>query len=307
MTEKSLPSSHHSPPPASPEMLAGIERDARAIRRLFLRMHYENSAGHIGSGLSAIDILAAIHKMWIKNDDRFILSKGHAASSLYATLHHFGILPESTLRTYYRDGTWLPAHPAAGGVEAIPIATGSLGHGLPIATGLAFARRHLDPAVDGGEVPRVACLLSDGECNEGTTWEAALFAAHHRLDNLLVIVDANGLQGFGRTADVLDTEPFGEKWRAFGFDVREIDGHDFAQLHGALALHGEKGAREAAAAGKPRCIIARTIKGKGVTFMENRLEWHYLPLKEEQYRLALAELDGKAAREQSPGEGVDEG
>ena len=160
---------------------------------------------------------------------------------------------------------------------AIPAATGSLGHGLPIATGMAHSYKYLR-----GTQERVACLLSDGECNEGSTWEAALFAGHHRLDNLTVFIDANGIQGFGRTEDVLTLEPFAKKWSAFGFDVRECDGHDFGALHAALA--GESFAR-------PRCIIARTVKGKGVSFMENTVDWHYWPMNEAQYGQAVAELE----------------
>lgn len=263
--------------------MTSLEKDARAIRRIFLRMHYENKASHIGSGLSSIDILAYLHRSWLRPQDRFILSKGHAASALYATLHHFGILSGDQLATYYQDGTALPAHPAAGVLDAIPVATGSLGHGLPIAAGYAFAHRHLEP---GATPSRIACLLSDGECNEGSVWEAALFAAHHRLDNLVAIIDANGLQGFGRTSEVLNPEPFAEKWRAFGFAVREINGHDFPQLRDALGP-----ARADPERGKPLCVIARTVKGKGVSYMEDRLDWHYLSMNEEQFRLALAGLD----------------
>ena len=256
---------------------ADLRRDALAIRKTFLGMHYRAKAGHIGTGLSAIDILTFLHKSWLRPDDAFILSKGHGASSLYATLHHFGVLSDAELDTYYKDGTLLPAHPAAGAFTAIPAATGSLGHGLPIAAGMAYARKNLDRTTQ-----RVATLLSDGECNEGSVWEAASFAAHHRLSNLLVIIDANGLQGFGSTRDVLDMEPFADKWRSFGFDTREIDGHDFEQLRDACAE---------ADAMRPRCVIARTEKGKGVSFMAGKMEWHYLPMSEAQYTEALSDLD----------------
>ena len=251
--------------------------DALAIRKAFLGMHYRAKAGHIGTGLSAIDALTFLYKTWLKPDDAFILSKGHGASSLYATLHHFGIVPADVIDTYYTDGTLLPAHPAAGALSAIPAATGSLGHGLPIAAGIAYAKKHLD-----GSSHRVATLLSDGECNEGSVWEAASFAAHHRLTNLLVIVDANGLQGFGKTSDVIDMEPFADKWTSFGFDTKEIDGHDFDQLRDAcMEPH----------ATKPRCVIARTSKGKGVRFMEGKLEWHYLPMSEAQFTEAMLDLE----------------
>ncbi|HET7538410.1 MAG TPA: transketolase [Polyangiaceae bacterium] len=256
---------------------ATLARAALGIRRQFLRMHFQARSGHLGSGLSAIDILTYLYSAWLKPKDQFILSKGHAASSLYATLHHFGRLSEAELASYYQDGTLLPAHPAPRGVAAIVAATGSLGHGLSIATGMAHSYKYLRPTA-----ARVACLVSDGECNAGSTWEAALFAAHHGLDNLLVLVDANGIQGFGRSADVLGLEPLAEKWRAFGFDVRECDGHDFGALHGAVcALRSER----------PGCVIARTVKGKGVSFMEDTIDWHYWSMSEEQYRNAIAELD----------------
>ena len=258
-------------------LMAALRNDALATRRLFLRMHYEARAGHLGSGLSAIDILAYLYRAWLRPEDRFILSKGHGASALYATLHHFGILSDDALATYYKDGTLLPAHPAPRGLEAIPAATGSLGHGLPIAVGMAYSFKKLHRTD-----ARVACLLSDGDCNEGSTWEAALFAAHHRLDNLVAIVDANGIQGFGRTEDVLGLEPFVQKWESFGFSVTEVDGHDFEKLHGAFMQP---------ATGRPRCVVARTIKGKGVKLMEDKVEWHYWPMSEAQYAEALADLD----------------
>ena len=256
---------------------SALARAALAIRRRFLRMHFEAQSGHLGSGLSAIDLLTYLHAAWLGAADRFILSKGHAASALYATLHHFGKLSDAELASYYEDGTWLPAHPAPLGLAVIPVATGSLGHGLAIASGMAHSYKHLRPTT-----ARVACLLSDGECNEGSTWEAALFAAHHQLDNLIVLVDANGIQGFGRTAQVLGLEPLVDKWRAFGFDVRECGGHDFAELHAAVS---------GPARGRPRCVVARTVKGKGVSFMENTVDWHYWPMNDAQYAAAVSELD----------------
>ncbi|MFL5814861.1 MAG: transketolase [Bdellovibrionia bacterium] len=261
-----------------------LKLDALAIRKRFLRMHFENQAGHIGTGLSAIDLLTYLYKKWLKKEDRFILSKGHGASSLYATLHHYGILSSEELDTYYKDGTLLPAHPAPGAWDAIPAATGSLGHGLSIATGLAYAAKKLRSSPAGFNV---TCLVSDGECNEGSIWEAAMFAAHHQLDNLTVIVDANGLQGFGRTTDVMNMEPFRGKWEAFGFDVREINGHEFHDIHQSLSA--PRGSR-------PVCILARTVKGKGVRYMEDRMEWHYLPMKKEQYEQALLDLENGGAQ-----------
>jgi transketolase len=181
------------------------------------------------------------------------------------------------LDTYYAEGTLLAAHPVAGALEDIPAATGSLGHGLPIACGIAFAHR-----TQHRSATRCVCLVSDGDCNEGSTWEAAAFAAHHHLGNLTVIVDQNRLQGFGHARDVLDMEPLAEKWQAFGFDVRTIDGHDFDAMTEAMSRP---------AGDRPLCIVAETSKGRGVSFMQDRLEWHYLPMTEEQYRLAVEELD----------------
>lgn len=257
--------------------LEQLERDALAVRRAFVKMHYEAKAGHIGSGLSSMDLLIYLHGKWLRDEDQFILSKGHGASSLYATLHHYGQISDELLSTYYKDGTLLPAHPAPRALERIPAATGSLGHGLPIAAGMCYANRYLHQ-----NAVRTVCLLSDGECDEGTVWEAALFAAHHRLGNLTIIIDANGLQGFGRTEDVMRLEPLQLKWGAFGFRTSEIDGHDFAQIDAAMNEVGDD---------RPHCIIARTIKGKGVRFMEDRLDSHYLPLNQAQYEEALIGLD----------------
>jgi transketolase len=258
-------------------LFRSLQADALAIRRRFLKMHFEARAGHLGTGLSDIDILTYLYRGWLREKDRFILSKGHGASSLYATLHHFGILSEGDLATYYKDGTLLPAHPAPAAFDAIPAATGSLGHGLPIASGMAYSYKYVHETGH-----RVACLLSDGECNEGAVWEAALFASHHRLDNLTVIVDANGLQGFGRTHEVLGLEPLVDKWKAFGFWCEEVDGHDFRDLHAAMQRPVD---------GQPRCLVARTVKGKGIRLMEDKLEWHYLPMSAEQYAEALRDLD----------------
>jgi transketolase len=260
------------------DALSGLANDARLIRRKFLRMHHKAKAGHLGTGLSDIDILAYVYGKWMRPADVFILSKGHGASSLYATLHHFGRLSDEHFATYYKDGTHLPAHPAPRALQPIPAATGSLGHGLPIAAGIAYAQKFIH-ATDA----RVACLISDGECDEGAVWEAALFSAHHRLDNLTVIVDANGLQGFGRTEQVLSLEPLPAKWEAFGHRASQVDGHDLSQLDAAFEAPGD---------GRPHCVVARTVKGKGVRFMEDRLEWHYLPMTDDQFRDAMEQLGG---------------
>lgn len=254
-----------------------LKADASAIRRKLIDLHFKARSAHIGSGLSAIEILVYAYRKMVPEGARFILSKGHAGAALYTTLNRVGLMSDAELESYYTDGTYLPGHPAARGCELIPAATGSLGHGLPIANGMAYARKKL-----AGTSQRVVCLLSDGECNEGSTWEAALFASHHGLNNLVCIVDANGWQGFGRTEDVLKLEPFQKKWEAFGFHCKEIDGHNFDELHEALHFIPPA---------KPLCVIAKTIKGKGISFMEDTLEWHYRSMNEAQYRAAVQDLE----------------
>ena len=210
----------------------------------------------------------------LSESDHFVLSKGHAASALYVTLWSIGRLSDDDLKQFHRDGTLLSGHPPARGIEGIPFATGSLGHGLGLSAGLALGKRFL------GEEGRVLCLTSDGEWNEGSTWESLIFARHNELNNLVVIVDENGLQGFGTTSEVADLSRLSDKFRAFGLLTTEVDGHDQAALTDAL---------QTSPSGGPLMIVARTVKGCGVSFMENRLEWHYLSLNAEQYQLALME------------------
>jgi transketolase len=242
-----------------------------------LRLYQTARAGHIGTSLSCLEILVDLCFRRMAPEDVLILSKGHAAGALYTTLSLSGRMPEAPLDTFYQDGTLLAAHPPCSGkIQAIPFGTGSLGHGLSLACGTALAQRFT------GKARHVYAVLSDGDCNEGSTWEAALFAAHHQLAQLTVVVDLNGLQGFGYTKDVLNLEPFVDKWRAFGFTVAVAeDGNDFASLAGAYdRLRDAPG---------PRCLVARTIKGHGVSYMENRMEWHYLPMKDDQFHQALRE------------------
>ncbi|MBL8918790.1 MAG: transketolase [Myxococcaceae bacterium] len=242
---------------------------AQAIRRDALKMVARANASHIGSALSVTDVLAVLYGGVLRVDpaaplspdrDRLVFSKGHACTALYAALANRGFFPMAWLETFSADGSRLLAH-VSSEVPGVELSTGSLGHGLSVACGLALSlRARRAPS-------RVYAVLSDGECDEGSTWEAALFAGHHRLENLTVIVDANGIQSFGKVSEVLELEPFLDKWRAFGFDALEVDGHD----HGALgrALASDPGRT------KPRAVIARTVKGKGVDYMEGRLEWHY--------------------------------
>ena len=210
--------------------------------------------------------------------EAFILSKGHAAAALYVCLYHTGEISAELLDTFYKDGTTLSAHPAPNKFKGIPFATGSLGHGLPIGTGIAQANKLLQ----NGEF--VYVLMSDGETNEGTTWEAGHFAVSNRLDNLIVLIDKNGLQGFGYTQDVLGDSAESKKWKALGFEVFEIDGHD------VLAIQETIQQCKVSTIPKPKAIIATTVKGKGVSYMENKMEWHYLPMSADLYEVAKQDV-----------------
>ena len=246
----------------------------RSARSRLLRMHFEAGVGHIGGNLSALDMLLCLYHDIMVEHDQFILSKGHAAGALYVTLWTIGLLTEEDLQQFHAEGTRLSGHPTKG-VPDILFATGSLGHGVSLASGLALAKKIR------GEAGRVYCLTSDGEWNEGSCWEALIFARQHQLDNLTILVDLNGLQGFGTTREVADLEPLADRFRAFRLSTVEVDGHDPIALADALA----------AAAPVPHIVIARTRKGCGVSFMEGCLEWHYLPLTAEQYRQALVEVE----------------
>lgn len=248
------------------------------LRLKILGLYHQANAGHIGCSLSCIDLMIAILFLNKSEEDTFILSKGHAAAGLYACLNVLGEISDEELSTFYQDGTTLPAHPAPGQYKGIPFATGSLGHGLPIATGIAHAAKVSD------EESYAFALLSDGETNEGTTWEAAHYAIANQLDNLFMFVDKNGIQGFGFTDKVLGETAAPEKWRAIGFETVEVDGHDIYAIHQVIQeLKTHKN-------GLPKAIIANTVKGKGVSYMENKMEWHYLPMSEEQYRQASLEV-----------------
>jgi len=260
---------------------------ARRIRAKVLSMVYLAQASHVGSALSMVDILAVLYSHVLNVDpsrpdaaerDRLIVSKGHGAAALYATLSEKSFFPESWLNTYCKDGSNLAGHVTHYGVPGVEFSTGSLGHGLPVGCGIALATRC------GRDSSRVFVILSDGECDEGSNWEAALFANHHKLDNLVAIIDYNKIQSFGNVSEVLTLEPFAEKWRSFGWAVREIDGHDHGLLTEALvSVPMEQG--------RPTVLICHTVKGKGVGFMENQLIWHYRSPTAEQLKVALVELD----------------
>lgn len=245
-----------------------------------LRMHFESGVGHIGGNLSALDAMLYLHHYHLRDEDIFVLSKGHAAGSLYVTLWSVGKLSEEDLVTFHGEGTHLAGHPIPNWIFDIPVATGSLGHGFPFSIGLALGKKLKE---ENGEV---FCFMSDGEWEEGSNWEGLLFAVHRRMDNLVVFVDANGLQGFGTTAEVASLEPISEKIASFGAQVYEIDGHQPEKLDEILERK-EVG---------PKFVILRTVKGKGVSFMENRMEWHYWPLTREQYEIAMAEVKAEAKR-----------
>jgi transketolase len=254
---------------------ADLSRLAVSEARLrLLKMHYESGVGHIGGNLSVLDILMCLHHNVLGPNDAFALSKGHAAGALYITLWSLGRLTEEDLQTFHQDGTRLSGHPPFKGIPEIIFATGSLGHGLPLAAGMALGKKLK------GEPGRVFCVTSDGEWDEGSNWEALIFARHHRLDNLTIVVDTNGLQGFGSTREVADLHPFADKFRAFGLAMREIDGHDLEAITAALQ-DWQAG---------PGVVIAHTKKGCGVSFMEGKMEWHYLPLSEDQYSQAVEEV-----------------
>lgn len=260
---------------------------SKKLRVSTVRLVHEAKSAHVGGSLSMADLLAALYGGVLRVDparpdwpdrDRFILSKGHACAAFYAALAFRGFFPESWLDTFYRDGGRLAGHASHTGVPGVEFSTGSLGHGLSVATGMALAGKRDDAPW------RVFALLSDGECDEGSTWEPALFAPQHGLDNLVAIIDYNKIQSLGRTKEVINLDPFADKWRAFGWAVREIDGHDMEQVVDALSTVPFQ-------AGRPSCIIAHTVKGKGVSFMEDRLLWHYRNPTAEEYKAAVAELE----------------
>jgi len=256
---------------------------AAAIRRIILDQSKRANVGHIGSALSIADIVAALYDGVLAVDDpddpdrdRFILSKGHAALALYAALHLRGWLSEDELDTYCGDGTQLGVHPEHF-LRGVDFSTGSLGQGLSMGVGAALAARAQ------GSDRRVFVLLSDAECNEGSVWEAAMFAAHHRLANLVAIIDDNGQQALGFTKDVLDMRPMAERWRAFGWDARAVDGNDVAAVTAALGGPGPDGG--------PQVVVAKTTFGHGVSYMEGQIRWHYMPMSDAEHAQARREVD----------------
>ena len=265
-----------------------IEAATRRIRRHIITMLAAAGSGHPGGSLSAVEILCALYLRILRHNaqdpawpdrDRFILSKGHGVPALYAVLAECGYLPVEELATLRKVNTRLQGHPLAGSPPGVEMSAGSLGQGLSYSIGQALAAR-----LDGRDY-RVYCLLGDGELDEGQVWEAAMAAAHYSLDNLTAIVDRNRIQNDDFCENVMRTEPLPDKWQAFGWQVQEVDGHDLSQVIEAL----EK-ARDVR--GRPSVVIAHTVKGKGVSFMENNPEWHGKAPTPEQAERALAELAG---------------
>ncbi|MFV1966439.1 MAG: transketolase [Pirellulaceae bacterium] len=260
---------------------------ARRIRARLVKMSHDGKAPHLGSALSCVDILVALYWAAAKIDvrqparpdrDRILLSKGHAAAALYAVLAERGYWDPGLLETYAGDGSQLPEQMSPGCVPGVEAATGSLGHGLSLGTGMALAGRIQQCPY------RVWVVLSDGECNEGSVWEAAMFTAAQQLGPVTAIIDYNRWQATGRSDEVLQLQPLDDKWRAFGWEASVVDGHDLSALIAALDP-----ARSSPTA--PRALIARTVKGKGVSFMEDDNNWHYRIPSEEEVRRACAELE----------------
>ena len=249
----------------------------KKLRKKILELSFNKNTGHIACSLSCIDILISILILYKKKDD-FILSKGHSALALYVVLNYLNKISDSMLESFYNNGTKLPAHPAPNLIDSIPFATGSLGHGLPLATGMALANKI------NKKNKKVIVLMSDGETNGGTLWEASHFAVSNELNNLVVIIDNNKLQGFGRTKEVIGDTAEINKLRKIGYETYSCCGHNPKQI---LKVFKKI---ERSKSKLPKIIIADTIKGKGVKFMEDKMEWHYLPLNEELFSIAMEEL-----------------
>ena len=261
---------------------------ARRIRINALNMTSKGNSSHIGAVFSMADILAVLYENIMiydsknpkmNNRDRFILSKGHAGAGIYAVLAEKGFISKNELTTHYQNGSKLSGHISHKGIPGIEVSTGSLGHGLPIATGMALAGKI------NKQTHKIYTIISDGECDEGSNWESILFAAHHKLNNLSVVIDRNYLQSIKLTEETIELEPLAEKWLAFGWEVIEIDGHDLTQIFNALKKNINSKL--------PKCIIAKTVKGKGVSFMEDDNLWHYRSAQGDEFKRALRELEEK--------------
>ena len=262
-----------------------LQELAKNIRLHVLQMTSNGGSSHIGSAFSMADMIAVLYGNILRMDptnpectdrDRFILSKGHAGAAVYAALAEKGFFDKDWLQTHYQNGSKLSGHISHKGIPGVEMSTGSLGHGLPVATGMAIVAKRRK------QQHRIFVLLGDGECDEGSNWEAALFAAHHKLSNLTVLIDYNKLQSLDSIEQTLALEPLADKWHSFGWEVEEVDGHDISSLQHTLST--------SSLGQKPQCLICHTVKGKGVSFMENSVLWHYRTARGEEYRAALEEL-----------------
>lgn len=273
---------------ASPDIVSQLSATARQIRQDIIRMTYHAGSGHPGGSLSVTDLVTALvfHELRIDPErpdwpdrDRLVLSKGHAAPALYSALAHRGFLDPKVLPTLRQLGSPLQGHVDRRKFPAVEASTGCLGQGIGMAVGMALdARLAKRPS-------RIYAILGDGECQAGLTWEALMAGGHYALDNLVVLLDRNGLETDGRTEDLMGIEPIADKFRAFRYETLEIDGHSFPEILDALS-------RARAIKGRPTAIVARTVKGKGVSFMENKHAWHGKPPNREEAERALAELGG---------------
>ncbi len=262
-----------------------VDLSPNCLRREILRMAKAGDSVHVACAFSIVEIVSCLCKSFLNaneiinknaNSSWMLLSKGHGVMALYAAFHKMGLLKDRDLDNYFSDGSLLHGLCEAN-VPGFEVSSGSLGHGLPIAVGIAYGKK-MDNLTG-----QVFCIVGDGEMNEGPMWEALLFAAHHQLSNLTVIVDANGYQAMGKISDVLGLEPFTDKFTSFGFQAYSCDGHDLSEMKQIFEQKSDK----------PKALVARTIKGKGVSFMEHNNEWHYRRLTDESYQLAMRELELK--------------
>ena len=264
---------------------------AAFIRRHVIEMTNRGKSSHVGSGLSISDILGVLYGGVLNVDpenpglegrDRFILSKGHAGAAVYAALAEANFFPTKLLETHYQNGSIFSGHISHKKIPGVEFSTGSLGHGLSVGCGMALAANRQK------KHHKVYVLMSDGECDEGSNWEAILFASHHKLNNLIVIVDYNKIQSLDTVSKTLELEPFVDKWKSFGWHALELDGHDHNAL---LAAFNEVKVKQE----KPTVLICNTIKGKGVSFMENSVLWHYRSPQGEEFSRAIKELENEIA------------
>ncbi len=263
-----------------------LPKIAKKVRKEIIDLCYQTKSPHIGSCFSMVELLVFLYfkhlnvsatRSMNKNRDRFILSKGHACLALYIVLAYKGFIPKSDLKNYCANGGYLKHHPDRDVARGIEVTSGSLGHGLSLGVGMALA------AKKDGQKHKVYVLLSDGELNEGSVWEAIMFASHHKLDNLVAIVDYNKMQALGFTKDTINLDPLAQRWGSFGWDAKEVEGHNFyeiSKVFGSMTFDTDR----------PTVIIAHTIKGKGVSFMENNILWHYRSPDDEEYKTIMKEL-----------------